>query len=372
MEKSNRNKKKTKKKPLNLKLLIILCILQVVTLVSLCFSTEIEYMLKIRPNLSQISTSDLEVHFVDVGQGDCILIRFPDERTMIVDSGTKASKSELINYIDNVFFYKSEKVFDYALLTHSDADHSGNMEYIIENYTIKNFYRPRAYAVDVEESTGGMKISTATYSGVISALLASEIQNVFYTDEPDLDIEDANGNRIVTFYSHNMDNLEDSNAYSPIIVIESYGKRICLTGDAPKSTEYEVIDSYDLPDVDVLKLAHHGSYTSTSLEFLNAITPEYAVVSVGENSYGHPSEATLITLASYDELADKNTYNNLLTTQNDGNIVFHFNQIGDISYLTIDNVNDYIFVPYYVIVVLVSAVLITNIYFVVFRKTFKK
>ena len=313
--------------------------------------------------MSKIDESALEVHFVDVGQGDSLLVRFPNEKTMIIDSGTAKSKDNLINYIDNVFFADSEKVFDYAVLTHSDADHSGNMQYIIENYKINNFYRPRAYASGAEpKSTGGITVSTATYSGVIKALYNADIENIYFNDEVNLCIDDEKGNRLVTWFTHDTTGVTDNNSYSPVMVISSYNKNICVTGDADKEVEMEVVGKYDLPDVDVLKLGHHGSKTSTDVSFLEEIMPEFAVACVGaDNSYGHPSEETLETLIDYDAMHNKTTYKNLMTTKDDGNIICYVNNTTSLDFAFVEDVNDYLFIEYWYVVVGVSVVLITII-----------
>lgn len=364
MGKSNKNQKQLKKVTKKLvasKYRIVIClVLLCAVLTSLFFATKIEHLLKLTPDLSVVEEDALEVHFVSVGQGDCVLVRFPNEKTMIIDAGPPKGKDDMINYIDNVFFAESEKVFDYAVLTHSDSDHSGNMQYIIENYKINNFYRPRAYATGVEpRSTGGISITTQTYKGVIKALYEADIQNIYFNDQENLYINDEDGNRLVTWYAHDTSGVDDNNEYSPIMVLSSYDKHICVTGDAGKEIELEVIDKYNMPDVDVLKLGHHGSYTSTDYTFLETITPEYAVVCVGQNSYGHPHEDTLNTLIEYDTNYNKSTYSNLMTTKDDGNIICYANDNESIEFTFVEDVNDYVFIEYWWIVVGVSVVLIT-------------
>ncbi len=351
-----------------IKLIVCLSLLFIL-LCTLIFYDKMEYLLHIRPNLSMIDKGCFEVHFVDVGQGDCILARFSSGETMIIDSGPADSKERLVSYIDNVFFYDKPKVFDYALLTHSDADHSGNMAYIIKNYEVNNFYRPRAYAYGVEEENdNAVKVATDTYADVILALNNAEIKNLHYTDEEDLYAVGKNKQRLFTIYPHSVDAESSTNEYSPIVILEGNGRRVCVTGDAIKVNEQETINKYDLPDVDVLKLGHHGSATSTSMELLKEITPEYVVVSVGENSYGHPSEKTLQTLYEYDQISGSSTYASLLTTRAEGNIIYYFSLFDEVGVTTILNIYDYIFVPYYIIVIAVSFVLITIAFIPLIRK----
>ena len=359
--KTKRQLNKAKNKLVASKYKIAIClVLLVAVLVSLFFSTKLEYLFSLKPDVSMIGKDAFEIHFVDVGQGDSLLIRFPNNKTMMIDSGTPQSQENLVNYIDNVFFADSQKVFDYVVLTHSDSDHSGNMQYIIENYKIVNFYRPRAYAVGAEpESTGVIGVTTQVYKGLIKALYKADIENIYFNDEVNLHIDDEQGNRLVTWFTHDTSDLDDVNSYSPVMVISSYDKNVCVTGDADKEVETEVVATYNLPDCDVLKLRHHGSKTSTDYSFLEAITPEYAVACVGENNYGHPSEETLQTLIEYDENYDKTTYQNLLTTLDDGNIICYADDNTSLNFTFIEDVNDYLFFEYEYIVIAVGVVLIT-------------
>ena len=129
---------------------LICGVLFVLMLLTLFFSGDIEVALKLRPNLEGIEEDAFEVHFIDVGQGDCVAIRFPNNKTMLVDSGPLTGRKNLEEYLSAVFFDDGYNKFDYVFLTHSDIDHSGNMEYIINSYDIGCFYRPYIYSDKLE------------------------------------------------------------------------------------------------------------------------------------------------------------------------------------------------------------------------------
>lgn len=325
----------------------VFCIVLLVALcVTLFFPSTFEALLHLRPDLSDIDTSALEVHFVDVGQGDSILVRFPNEQTMLIDSGTSAYRDKLISYIDNVFLTKNENGFTYGVLTHSDLDHSSNMSFILDNYDFETFYRPKQYSINVEGVSKG--VNRTAYDNFIKSLYSGNVGSIEYNQTGiRLDIcEDCS----VTWYSPDLEEYNDPNNYSPIIVIEYLGRRVCLTGDARVENEQEAILN-NIGDIDVLKLGHHGSLTSNSQEFLEETLPEYVVVCVGENIYNLPNKTILERLQAYDQTYNKTAYSDMLTTLDDGNIVCFVNEDSSINFTTIKNVDDYIFVSWYYIAI---------------------
>ncbi len=324
-----------------------ICIVLIVALiVTLFFPSVFEGLFHLKPNLSAIDDSALEIHFVDVGQGDSILVRFPNEQTMIIDSGISDYREKLISYIDNVFLTKNENGFTYGILTHSDSDHSSNMSFILDNYNFGTFYRPKQYSRRVEGVSGG--VNTKTYDNFIKSLYSADVQNIEY-NQSGLSLDICEGCS-VKWYSPDLEEYDDNNNYSPIIVIEYLGRRICLTGDARIENEQEAITN-GIGDIDVLKLGHHGSLTSNSQVFLEETMPEYIVICVGENSYNLPNKTILARLQEYDQTYNKTAYSDMLTTQNDGNIVCYVNDDSSINFLTIKNIDDYIFVSWYYIAI---------------------
>lgn len=218
-------------------------------------------------------------HFIDVGQGDAILITTPDGN-MLVDTSVKSARDELVAYLDTVGVTKLE----YLVLTHPDADHIGNADYIIENYEIANILLPDHAATSktyermltaMENSTANVICPEPGYTFNLGAL-----QNTVIA--PNEDYGDANEMSIV-FKS-------------------VYGETsVMMTGDAEYESEEDIVKLWSAADLkcDILKVGHHGSTTSTTQAFLDAVDPDIAVISCGEgNTYGHPHTETLDKLAA--------------------------------------------------------------------------
>lgn len=267
-----------------------------------------------------LDESGLTVHFIDVGQGDSIAIRFPDNKTMLVDAGPTSSKTNLIDYLKNKFFAENENVFNYLLLTHSDSDHCGGMATVCDNFVINTIYRPYSYCVkyDIDEiaeaggdETSKEKCDTATYYNTIKAFRNEIDENGHSAEMVWTELDDANNahkiqgeNYFIDFYAPTEKYVTKSagtkaNDYSPIMVLNYNGKKIMLTGDASTTSEENAMKKATLPDVDLLKVGHHGSRTSSGEQFLQQIKPEIAVISVGAgNSYNHPTTEALNRLTS--------------------------------------------------------------------------
>lgn len=371
------NNKTNKSKLINS--LIIYVSIIAFMLISLFASNQIEILLKLKPNLLSINQNATEVHFVDVGQGDAILIRFSDDKTMIVDSGESKYEKYLLNYINNVFFRDDKnKKFDFALLTHSDSDHSGNMVAILNNYEVGQFFRPKILIDGLENELfeGDVKYdNNETYCALISKLYELKLSNKTKVEFSTMDSYiTLNNNAYVHILSPVKNYYSNTNEYSPIIVFENYGVKFMLTGDSTKDNELEVMNNYDssVLDVDVLKLAHHGSNTSTSLEFLNVTSPKYAIISVGEeNTYGHPSRETLNNIATYNENSNDEDIK-IKQTQNLGNIICYVNDDGVLNFTNILNADDYLFVDWWIIVLCLILIVSCLIFLPILLKSLKK
>lgn len=285
---------------------------------------------------SQISQSDLLVHYIDVGQGDAIFVQLPDGRNMLIDSGPGSSSDELINYINSYIFSDVQGVIDYFIITHPHEDHIGGSDEVFENYQVNNFYRPQVFT---PEEIDEFEIE---FGAIYADSLFEYDTNIFETmvnfadDEPNnneivfshidipLLIEGSNYN--INFYSPIQVQIENLNNFSPMIVLEYENKKFLFTGDAETDVEEDFIGTFaDFSDIDVLKVGHHGSTTSTSQEFLDATTPDIAIISVGrDNRYHHPADSVI------DRLVENNieTYRtdlsgNILVGVNEGEIVVY-------------------------------------------------
>lgn len=213
--------------------------------------------------------SDLTVHFIDVGQGDCALIQ-TSAGNMLIDAGTFDSRRNILEYIDKLGI----KEFEYAIFTHPHEDHIGAAKTLLEKYEFKNVIMPDAVH------------TTPTFDYTISAI-EKEGCNVFeavagttYTlGDAKIDILAPD-----TYYDRN-----DLNNMSVVCKLTYHKVSFLFMGDAEEESEDSIrYHGYDI-DADILKVAHHGSSTSSTAPFIYNVSPSVAVISAGrDNDYGHP------------------------------------------------------------------------------------
>ena len=251
------------------------------------------------------------VQFIDVGQGDCIFINLPDEKKIMIDAGNGTELSDVA--IENSLKNSKVKTIDYLILTHPDQDHVGGAKKIVDGYQIGTAFIPYItqsvmpnfqtyYKVYNALESKGVKTQISemgTYlsgDGYYLAFLSPLPFNQSQSSYKDLNRVDATDSQI--------------NDSSPIIYLEIYGKRFVFTGDAGSKQEQFVLQNkqvgiyqmafnkqINLGDIDFLKVAHHGSDGCSSGEFLDALRPNNAIISVGGNNYyGHPDTELLTRL----------------------------------------------------------------------------
>ena len=225
---------------------------------------------------SKINPNEMIVHYIDVDQGDSILIQV-NNKNLLIDAGPKSAKKNLLNYLSSLNLDK----LDYIIATHPHEDHIGNMADVINDYNVLAFYAPKVQS------------TTKTFEKMVEALKSKDLKiNVIKKGTDTIDLGE---NVKVTVFSPTKDFYEDLNNYSPVIKIE-YGKTSFLfTGDAQKDIEKEILDNNNNDiSADVLKVGHHGSSTSTTKDFLTKVNPSVGVISVGkDNSYNHPNADTI-------------------------------------------------------------------------------
>lgn len=237
----------------------------------------------------------MKVNYIDVGQGDSILVQV-NNKNLLIDAGPKSSKDKLMDYLNKL----NIKKLDYVIATHPHEDHIGGMSYIIDKYEVEKFYAPK------------VEHTTKTFERMIDSLKNKGLNiNVIKEGTNSIDLGE---NTKVEVFSSGKDTYNNLNNYSPIMRVEFYNNSFLFTGDAEKEVEKEVLEKgYNLKS-DVLKFGHHGSSTSTTEEFFKAVNPSIGVIQLGkDNDYGHPHKETL-------EIIKKNQLT-VYRTDKDSNIV---------------------------------------------------
>ena len=220
----------------------------------------------------------MTVVFIDVGQGDSALVISPSGKTMLIDAGEYEAYGDVVSTLAQ---YGITHI-DYVVASHPHSDHIGCMNLIIDNYSIGEVFMP-----DVAHTS-------KTFEKLVDSVLEKELSATVAKAGVTIDFGDG-----VTciMFSPVQEEYEDLNDYSPIMRISYADASFMFTGDAGVLPESEVVKANRNLRADVLKLGHHGSSTATSEEFLRAVNPQYAVISLGEdNSYGHPHEEVMALL----------------------------------------------------------------------------
>lgn len=231
-----------------------------------------------QPSNAEKTNGNLKIHFLDVGQGDSILVQFPDGENMLVDAGPPESGQYVLSYLEK----QGIKKIDYLIATHPHVDHIGGFEKVLKTFEIGSVYMPKVTA------------NTRTFE---DALLLIERKGLkIKTAKAEVKIIDRD-NLQVGFVAPVDTGYDDLNNYSAVIRIQYGETAFLLTGDAGTVSEAQMLASGVNLKADVLKIGHHGSSHSSSIRFLAAVSPQYAVISVGAgNDYGHPSEKTIAKL----------------------------------------------------------------------------
>jgi len=221
---------------------------------------------------------NLEVHFIDVGQGDATLIKC-DGEAMLIDAGDNDKGTKIQLYLKK----QGVDQLQYLVGTHPDADHIGGMDVIITKFTVNS---NEIWMPDCDNDT-------ATYRDVVDAIEYKRLKRRC----PEVGETFSLGKATITILAP-INYYEEVNNNSIVLKIQNGNNSFIFTGDASEDEEMDLVSSEGSAlDADVLKVGHHGSKHSTSGLFLNSVTPEYAVISVSsDNSYGHPTSECLNSL----------------------------------------------------------------------------
>jgi competence protein ComEC len=227
---------------------------------------------------STAQAAPLTVTFLDVGQGDCIWIHTPDGQNILVDGGPRGVGADVVTYL----WLRKCYALDYMVVTHSDDDHVGGLiealQYITATQVWHNgqpFTATETYAEFWRAVEPTHPVTVTAQAAGVTFTIGSVSLAVLHPEEL---VSEPNNNSLVCRLSYD--------AFD-----------VMLTGDIESSAESKILGRGYPLDAEVLKVAHHGSDSSSDADFLAAVSPETAIISVGPNSYGHPAPEILARLA---------------------------------------------------------------------------
>ena len=243
--------------------------------------------------------SEAAVYFIDVGQGDCELIRTKNSN-ILIDCGEEENASSVIGFLR----YSGIERLDYVIATHPHSDHIGGMYKVLESFDVGTVILPYVpNKIEIKTSSYGKLLKLIKKRGINREY--SEAGRIYTLGE----------NTSLEIIAPLYDDYEELNNYSVVARFTHGANTFLFTGDAEGASELDIIDSGIDVSADVLKVAHHGSAGANSKAYLEKVRPKIAVIGVGrDNSYGHPHKDVLKRLAQVgcDEI---------YTTAADGNIV---------------------------------------------------
>ena len=237
----------------------------------LCANIVFDKTESVTPDSNNQSTmadsGDMQVHFIDVGQGDATLITC-DNKALLIDAGDNSKGTTVQLYLQK----QGIKKLDYLILTHPDADHIGGADVVVTKFDVDTVF--------MSDFTKDNK----TYDDLIRALKDKNIK----WSTPNVGNTYKFGSAEFTILAPNTSYSDPNNA-SIALLLQNGNNRFLFTGDAEEEAEYDILANGLTIDCDVFKAGHHGSSTSNTVDFLDAASPKYVVISCEkDNSYGHP------------------------------------------------------------------------------------
>lgn len=218
----------------------------------------------------------LQVHYIDVGQGDCQLV-VTSSATVLIDCGEREYYERVIDYIKGLDISK----LDYVVVSHPHTDHMGGMSYIIDEFDVGTVIMPK-----IQDSA---LPTTNAYKRLLTSISEKNIKVNYAEPGKKYGV----GGAVMTVLSPVKD-YDNLNNYSAAVRITHGENTFLFTGDIEKKAEADILSNGGDVSATVLKVAHHGSSGSSSKAFIDAVNPEYAVIGVGTgNDYGHPHKETL-------------------------------------------------------------------------------
>lgn len=239
----------------------------------------------------------LKVHYLDVGQGDSIFIELPNNETMLIDAAESYQSENIINYLKNLNYQK----IDYVIGTHPHTDHIGGLKDIINTFEIGKIYMPKVVS------------TTKTYESLLMAIKDKNLK--INTAKAGTTIIDTDTLKINILAPNNSTHTELNN-YSAVSKITYGTTKFLFMGDAEKLSENEIKENVT---ADVIKIGHHGSNTSSSIDFIKKVNAKYGIISVGlNNKYNLPKEETITNWENSGTKIYLTSINGTITTISDG------------------------------------------------------
>lgn len=241
----------------------------------------------------------MQVHFIDVGNADSTLIVQGDE-AILIDAGTKSRGDDVVEYIKSLGI-KKLKAF---ILTHPHDDHMGGSSYVLDNVEIDVVYGPDIFDIKELYTKGWYKSMVASVENIDAKRNEGKPEDEwtsvwnFPRTPGDNDFVTLKvGQAVVQFIAPNSDEYSDMNDYSVVSRVTFGTVDVLIMGDATKLSEKEILNAGWTVDAEVYRIGHHGSVTSTGKEFIDAVNPEYVVISCGlGNKHKHPDEEVVSML----------------------------------------------------------------------------
>ena len=253
------------------------------------------------PNLFAGEEDELAVYYLDVGQGDAILLQ-QNGATMLIDTGDNGIENQLLEQLQQL----NVTELDYLVCTHYHADHIGGVVEVLQNITVKRVLLPSGTS------------TTQTYEDMLDAIEEKGIATSF----PKIGYTGQLGEAEFQVVGPKYEDSDNQNDNSLMIRVQFGNASFLFTGDAESTEEADTMATGYEIQADVLKVGHHGSSTSTSERFLQAVNPVCAVISCGAgNDYGHPHEETLDTLSSAGVTVYRTDLSGAITMLTDGSTI---------------------------------------------------
>ncbi len=239
----------------------------------------------------------LKVHYLDVGQGDSIFIELPNNETMLIDAAESYQSENIINYLKNLNYQK----IDYVIGTHPHTDHIGGLKDIINTFEIGKIYMPKVVS------------TTKTYESLLMAIKDKNLK--INTAKAGTSIIDTNALKI-NILAPNNSTYTELNNYSVVTKITYGTTKFLFMGDAEKLSENEIKEDVT---ADVIKIGHHGSNTSSSIDFIKKVNAKYGIISVGlNNKYNLPKEEIITNWENSGTKIYLTSINGTITASSDG------------------------------------------------------